>query len=98
MFKLSIIFDLKQILETATIDYVPFRVYELENEPILDIYLENVLSFDLNESLFSNEIINLNNFTFLSNNITFLNCADDCILFLNLNTLLEICLDIYTIV
>ncbi len=80
MFKLSIIFDLKQILETATIDYVPFRVYELENEPILDIYLENVLSFDLNESLFSNEIINLNNFTFLSNNITLLDSLKENVL------------------
>jgi hypothetical protein len=55
-------------------------VYEIDNEQILDIYLENVLSFDLNEILFSNEIINLNNFTYLSNNITLLNSLKENVL------------------
>ncbi len=55
-------------------------MYEIDNEQILDIYLENVLSFDLNEILFSNEIINLNNFTYLSNNITLLNSLKENVL------------------
>jgi hypothetical protein len=52
----------------------------MENEKTLDVYLENVLSFDLNEALFSDEIINLNNFTYLSNNITLLNLLKENVL------------------